>query len=773
MTNEIIDCRNIISDYVFNSKYARLNGNKKETWSEAVTRVMLMHYSYLESTVKQEDKELFNEMFNKAWEAYDKKQVLGSQRALQFGGDQLLKHVGRLYNCTSSYLNRLDFFEECMYLLLCGCGTGYSVQKCHTDQLPEVLGVDETRKELFVISDSIEGWSGSIGKLVKSYYNHTPKIEFDYSKIRKRGSYISGGFRAPGPDPLIKAHKKIEKILSKVKNRKLRPFELHYITCIISDAVISGGIRRSAMIALFDVDDKEMMECKTGDWFSIYPELGRCNNSVSILPGTEKEVFNKIFESTKEYGEPGIVFSKSSEYIVNPCCEVSMLPQIKKENGEIEYGWSFCNLSEVNGAQVKTEEDFYESCEAASILGTLQAAYTDFKVLKKASIDIAKRDALIGVSINGMCENPDIIFNPEIQRKGAKIVKKTNKILSEVLGINNAARTTVIKPSGNSSQLLGTSPGIHAFHFQKYIRHIQVNNDEDVYKHIKEQNPSILEPSVYNTERESVLSFPVTIPENAIVREKISTLDFLEKVRSTQMNWIEEGTDFEHPSSKENPSIRMNVSNTISVKENEWDEVREYVWDNRECFTGLSFLPDSGDLDYPQAPYTSYLDERELVEKYGRGAILSSGLIVDGLSCFDGNIYTACSAALGTDTNSLQLTREKIVNFIKGNINDDFVFQATINGLTVSDTNAAITLLKDKIEKRIDWVRRFKSFAERFFDGDLKKCSYCLKHVNIFHKWNKVKDQKPIDWSNMEWEEEIQEAGSHIGAACGGGGCLI
>lgn len=656
--------------------------------------------------------------------------------------------------------------------VLHNCGTGYSIQKVHIKQLPIVKGIDNSKKVSTVIEDSIEGWALSTGLLIESYYKGLSDIEFDYSHIRPEGAFVSGGFKAPGPEPLKVCHDKLRKILSKAKGRKLRPFELHLMSCIIADAVISGGIRRSAMISIFDIDDEEMLQCKTGDWFLAHPELCRCNNSVAIYEDTPKEKYDKIFEYIKQYGEPGLLFMPDTEAVINPCAEALLYPTYTNPDGSKEYGFSFCNLCEINGKKVKTEEDFYKACRAAAILGTFQAAYTEnLPLLSEATRKIMKRDALLGVGITGMADNPNILFNERIQRKGARIVKEVNKEVAAIIGINAAARTTVIKPSGNASQLLGCGSGIHAYHFRKYIRNIQANNNEQALKEVIKLNPDIANPSFWNKKGETVLSFPIELDDETMVRTDFSTLDFLYRIYTTEKGWIMEGTNTEHPSSIAKPKYHHNVSCTVSVKEDEWSEIADWIWEHKGGFCGLSFLPETGDLDYPQAPYTSYLDEKELADTYGQGAILSSGLIVDGLQVF-GDIWTACNAATGKANDLLVYTDDYLLSFIKKHIKDGKLL-VTIDGLCISDVNAISSYLQHKIEMRNDWVRRFKKFSKNYFEGDDEKCSRCLKHVNIFHQWQKIKNQKPIDWENVEWEQEYKNVGENVATACAGGSCEL
>lgn len=766
------DSRPVVGEYVFLSKYSQTHNGKKEGWQDAVNRVMDMHLKRYSERIKPEDEKEFNSLFARAYSLYGEQRVLGAQRALQYGGELMLEKHARFYNCSSTYVDRVQVFEEIMYLLLCGAGTGYSVQHIHTEQLPIPKGFDNTKQsEKFLIPDTIEGWAEAVGKLMTAYYYGGADIEFDYSAIRPKGAYIRGGFKAPGPDPLRQAIEKVHHIVNRIKGRKLRPFELHYIICICANSVVTGGVRRSAMISIFDVDDAEMASCKTGNWISTMPELCRSNNSAAILPDTSKEAFDAIYENTKMYGEPGFVFIDSPWFVYNPCGEVGMYPRVQDENGEWHSGWGFCNLAEINGGKVKTEQDFYDACEAASVICTLQAGYTHFRVLEKWSQKIAERDALIGIGITGLCENPDILFNADIQKRGAEIVKETNQKVARMIGINPAARCTVVKPSGNSSQLLGTLSGITPGHSRHYIRHIQAADTEQAVQEWMRVNPDMVEASVWAPDREKVIAFPVTLPEGALLKQNLTAIDFLKFVLLTKRNWIEFGTNFDHPSTKENPRLRMNVSNTCTVRPEEWDDVREFLWEHRSEFGGISLLSSFGDLDYPQAPYTEVLDETELAKRYGAGAILSSGLIVDAQDVFK-DVWEACNAATGLAPNLLDITDKEISDFVVKNIKDGR-FLVDIDGVCFSDVNCVIDYLKRRVERRKDWVRRFNSFADKYMDGDRVKTSYCLKHVNAYHKWQLICRMKPVSYDNIEWEEPLKQAGSEIATACAGGACEL
>ena len=645
-----------LSDYTFVAKYARWIPEKKrrETWEEAVSRVKEMMLD------KYFDKPEIHEDIEWAYEMMRKKRVLGSQRALQFGGRPIFKHNARIYNCITSFCDRLRFFQECMYLLLCGCGTGFSVQKHHVEKLPPLVRNKSGTKK-FVIPDTIEGWSDAVGVLVASYFDQDElfpeyvgkSVNFDYSEIRPAGSFLnSSGGKAPGPEPLKNALSSIRKILDKALKelefcdksiRDLTPIQAYDIVMHSADAVISGGVRRSATICLFSADDEEMAKAKTGSWFVENPQRGRSNNSALLLRDeTTAEQFSELMKSVQEFGEPGFVWSDSTELIVNPCVEIGMWP-VDETTGKS--GWQACNLSTINCAKIKTEEDFLEACKAASIIGSLQAGFARFPYLGKTSENIVSREALLGVSMTGIMEKHEICLNPDTQKQGAKVVKDENKRVAKIIGTNQAARTTCIKPEGTSSCVLGTSSGIHPHHAKRYIRRVQANKMEPIYNYFREVNPRACEESVWsNNDSDDVVAFCVEVPAGSKTKNQVGAIDLLTHVKSTQQSWVIPGTN---KSLCTKPWLVHNVSNTINVKPDEWEEVEKFIYKNRKYFCGISLLPITGDKDYPQAPFTAIYLPTEQVRHYGDASLFVSGLIEVALNLWEDNLWSACDSLLG------------------------------------------------------------------------------------------------------------------------------
>lgn len=741
MSQYYTDTREVLSQTKFYEGYSRYieDESRYETWSESVGRVMSMHRDYYKDVLSKEASGKLNDLISSAADAYNDKLVLGAQRALQFGGEQLMKHQAKMYNCAGSYADRPEFFGEFFYMLLCGVGGGFSVQKHHVAKLPKLQQRTKQAKG-FVVEDSIEGWAEAVDVLMSSYFvggGKHPEYEgrrvyFDLNNIRPKGAKISGGFKSPGPDGLRSSLDKIEYliqglVINKKDQIELKPINVYDISMFIADAVLAGGIRRAATICLFSHDDEEMTKAKTGNWFYENPQRGRSNNSAVIVRDEiQKQDFMGLMDSIKQFGEPGFLFVDSTEHITNPCVEIGFFPQIDGVSG-----WQVCNLTEINGGMCTDEETFYKACRAASILGTLQAGYTKLKFVSEATVKILEREALLGVSITGWMNNPDILFDEKILEKGAKIVRETNEEVAALLGINPAARTTCVKPSGNASVLLGTASGIHPEHSPMYIRNVQLNKDSEVAQLIAKTNPEMVEESVWSPNKSDyVVSFPIIPKDGSLYKEDLVGVKHLELVKKVQKHWVDAGKTESRCADK---GVSHNVSNTILV--DDWDKVAEYVYKNRNSFAGISFLSTSGDKDFNQAPNTEVITPEQMVEKYGVAGVLAAGLVVDALSIFD-DLWVACSAAQGLGEDIAQ----------------------------DSHKNAS----------KKDWIRRFKSFSENYLEGDIKKTEYCLKDAYLIHKWSKIQRSfRPLDWDSSLTEKKYIEADTITGAACSGGACEI
>jgi len=682
-------------------------------------------------------------------------------------------------NCCASYCDRPRFFQEALFNLLAGTGVGFSVQLKDIEKLPTINKLND-EKVIYNIEDSIEGWSDALGILVSSYFtNNQPfeeyfgkTIQFNFDKIRPSGSPLSWGGKAPGPNALKKSLEKIKNIFEIALNdgrNKLKPIEAYDIVMHASDGVISGGVRRSATICLFSPFDEEMCKAKTGDWFIKNPQRGRSNNSAILVRNkTTKEEFNKLFKSTKEFGEPGFVWAENDRVLFNPCCEISLYGYTE----DSESGWEFCNLCTINMKKCKTEQDFFDACKASSILGTIQAMYTDFPYLGNVTEKIVRREALLGCSITGFMDNPEIALNPKIQKNGAEIIVKENEKISKILGINAAARVTTVKPEGSASCLLGSSSGIHPHHAKRYIRRVQANKSEFPLQYFKLHNPKAIEESVWSQNKtDDVISFLCEVPEGARVKTQIGAIELLKNVMSTQQNWIEYGTT----KRSVQPWLRHNVSNTITVKDSEWDEVEKFIYDNKQWFAGISLLPASGDLDYPQAPFSTILTEKEIILEFGEGALFASGLIVDGQHAFDNNLWKACDSALGIGE-KLELpvlSSEPTMPIKNGYTNK--VYTQKLKIYTEELTKFFNDKEKyDKIFMKLDWNRRFQQFSDRYVEGNLRKCCHLLKYVSLWKLWLDLKrEYVDVDWSLAVEEEYSIDMSTIAGAACQGGACEI
>tara|TARA_R110000851_G_scaffold94758_3_gene205760 strand:+ start:4371 stop:6230 length:1860 start_codon:yes stop_codon:yes gene_type:complete len=567
----------ILSEITVYMKYAKYNEElgRRETWEELVTRNKAMHIKKFP---------LLKEDIENAYKlVYDKK-ILPSMRSLQFGGKPIEISPNRIYNCAYLPIDSIESFSETMFLLLGGTGVGYSVQRHHVNQLPVINKPYPKRKRRFLIGDSIEGWADSIKVLMKSYMNGGgSRVEFDFSDIRAKGArLITSGGKAPGPQPLKECILKLTGILeSKETGDRLTTLEAHDMICHIADAVLAGGIRRAALISLFNADDEQMISCKSGDWWEKNPQRGRANNSACLMRHKiTKEFFLNLWKRVElsNAGEPGIYFNNDKDWGTNPCCEIALRP------------FQFCNLCEVNVSNIESQEDLNTRVKAAAFVGTLQAGYTEFHYLREIWRETTEKDALIGVSMTGIGSGVVLGYD---MTEAAKIVKKENARVSKLIGINKSARTTTVKPAGTTSLVLGTSSGIHAWHNDHYIRRIRVGKNESIYPYLLNNHPDLIEDEYFRPHDTAVIQVPQKAPEGSILRTE-SPFNILERVKKVASEWVAPG--------HRNGSNTHNVSATISLKPEDWELAGEWMWQNRSYYNGLSVLPYNGGT-YTQAPF--------------------------------------------------------------------------------------------------------------------------------------------------------------------------
>lgn len=748
--------KKFLSDLKLYSDYLKWNENlnRYETWEEACENIIEFHRE------KYNKKEL-EPYLDLALDLYKKKIILASQRNLQYRGKQIEKHNAKMYNCTSHYICYNRSFQNAFYLALCGCGVGNGLLIPFVNNLSKIeLPTGETK--VFVIPDSIEGWADSVGVLLSSYFTdeqpfeefHNKKVVFDYSLIRSAGSYISGGYKAPGPDGLRKTLENIDNLLKswiKKEGNKIRPILAFDILCHIADAVLSGGNRRSALNMIVDPNDQEMIFAKTGNWRVENPQRERSNNSVLLVRNiVKKEFFKEIIEINEGTSDIGFVFANSWFDMFNPCFEILKIPLLVNDDlrsipyEEVEdyirknkhlAGVQSCNLNEINGESIKTKEDLMLASEAAAILGTLQAGYTSFPYLGKIAEQITEREALLGVSITGWLNNPTL-FNKEWLNDAAEHILKINEKIAKIIGINPTARATCVKPSGNASVVLGTASGINPDHSPDLFRIMQLNKQNTTAKFLEEHAPFLLEESVRSaTNTDYVVFIPIKNPKDGLYKDQIKGVKHLEYIRQAQLEWVKAGTREERCVY---PGMNHNTSCTVVIGDGEREDVIDYIWEWRQDFTAVSFFSDFGDRDFNQAPFTKINGIESIVNEYGTGALFVSGLIIDGLHYFDGNLWKACDILLGKESESSVLgTREQ-------------------------------TLL------RKSWLARARKFAKNYMKRDIKKTVYLIKDVHLLHKWETInREFQPLDLGNVLPKPEFKDVASLAAMACSGDSCVI
>ena len=605
----------ILSQITIFSKYAKYipEVKRRETWEEIVSRyeVMLM----------QKFPNLKKEIMENAGYIVDKK-VLPSMRALQFSGMAAEVNNARIYNCCYLPMDSVHCFSESMFLLLGGTGVGYSVQFQHVEKLPEII--KPVKQKRYLVQDSIIGWADAVKVLMKSYFGKGAKPIFDYRDVRPKGSrLITAGGKAPGPEPLKICLTHIEAILDRKQNgEKLTTLEVHDIMCHIANSVLSGGIRRAAMISLFSHDDEEMLTCKYGNWWELNEQRGRSNNSAVLERGQiTEEQFKALWKKIElsNSGEPGFYWTKNAEWGTNPCCEIALRP------------YQFCNLCEVNVSDIKDEQDLFDRVRIAAFFGTLQASFTDFHYLRPIWQKTTEKDALLGIGMTGIGSGEIMKYDLE---KAAEIAKEVNAEYADLIGINRAARVTCIKPSGTTSCVLGTASGIHAWHNDYYLRTVRFNKSEDIAKYLMANHPEMCEDDVLRSHDTLCARIPIKAPEGSIMRSE-TPIDLLERVKHFSVNWIKSG--------HRNGYNTHNVSATVSLKEDEWLPVGEWMWKNRDYYNGLSVLPYWGGT-YQQAPFEDITKE-EYEERVSRLTSMDLTSIVEEDDTVNFGQIAACAGA--------------------------------------------------------------------------------------------------------------------------------
>ena len=626
----------ILSDITVHMKYARHihEISRRETWDELCDRNVAMHVKRYPQ-LKEEIKDVYNKFVRT-------KKVLPSMRSLQFGGQPIELSESRIFNCAFMPLDHPAAFSEAMFLLLGGTGVGYSVQARHVNKLPS-LTEPAPGTYRFLVGDSIEGWADAVKILLKAYFQGKALPRFDFSGIRPKGArLITSGGKAPGPKPLKDCLDRLQAVLERALLRgtgtRLRPIEAHDMLCHIADAVLAGGIRRAAMIVLFDRADQEMLTCKSNlactlqrtdlvnqeqelyecditttmngkeyhnvilhssqlaewkdkgalPWYLFEPQRGRANNSANLLRGavseTEFRDLMKIVDLSGA-GEPGVYWTNNLDWGTNPCCEIGLRPN------------QFCNLTEINADDITDQADLEARAGAAAFIGTLQAGYTDFHYLRPIWRETTEADALIGVGITGIGSGAILPLDLEA---AARVVKSVNAYVASKIGINPAARTSTVKPAGTTSLVLGSASGIHAWHAPYYVRRVRVGKNEAIYKYLAEHHPELVQDEYFRPLEQAVITVPQKAPEGAILRSE-SPADLLDRVRRLNLEWVRAG--------HRDGDNTHNVSCTISVKDDEWGIVTDWMWENRQHFNGISVLPYDGGT-YIQAPFEDITEEQ-------------------------------------------------------------------------------------------------------------------------------------------------------------------
>mgnify|MGYP003132906650 FL=1 len=584
--------------FIHTSRYARFIDEEKrrETWGETVSRYVGFVVNHIETNFKYK---LNNKIKEELLDAILSLKVMPSMRALMTAGPALERDNTAGYNCSYIPIDHIRSFDEVMYILLCGTGVGFSVERSNTEKLPIVAEEFEDSDTIIAVQDSKAGWARAFRELIAMLYSgQVPKI--DVTRVRPAGSRLKTfGGRASGPQPLISLFDFTIKTFKNAAGRQLNSLECHDVVCKVGEIVVVGGVRRSALISLSNLQDDRMRSAKTGQWWLEEGQRALSNNSATYTSKPDMSVFIKEWKSLydSKSGERGIfnrqaAKNKASEnnrrdiewdFGTNPCSEIILRP------------YQFCNLTEVVIRATDSEKDLLAKVRAATILGTFQSTFTDFKYLRKIWKQNTEEERLLGVSLTGIMDNR-LTSNPkkELLMKLRKEAVDTNKEFSKKLGIPQSTAITCVKPSGTVSQLVDSASGIHSRHNQYYIRTVR-GDKKDPLTALMIDKGIPYEPDITKPDSVVVFSFPMQAPNDCITRNDLTAIDQLETWLIYQRYWCEH-----------KPSC------TVSVREHEWLDVGAWVYKYFDEISGISFLPYS-DHVYQQAPYQD-IDKNQYLE---------------------------------------------------------------------------------------------------------------------------------------------------------------
>jgi len=577
--------------FIHLSRYSRWDYDKsrRETWEETVDRYFNFFKEHLQDNYSYEFKE---EDIKELREAILQLKIMPSMRCLMTAGPALKKENVAGYNCSYIHVDSIRSFDEILYVLMNGTGIGFSVERRYTDKLPVMPDELHETDTTIMVADSKLGWARAFKELVALLYSgHIPK--WNLSNVREAGAILKTfGGRASGPEPLDNLFNFTVKIAQEAKGRKLKPIECHDIVCKVAEVVVVGGVRRSALLSLSDIDDDEMRYAKSGEWWKENGQRALANNSANYHQephtGTFLREWTALYDSKS--GERGIFSSKASALQAKRCSDRAVSEEVHTFGTNpcseiILRSREFCNLSEVVVCSGDKITDIAKKVKLATMLGTIQSTLTNFKYLPREWKKNCEEERLLGVSLTGIMDNP-LTANPSPKELIylRSIAIETNKAFAGEIGINPSASITCVKPSGTVSQLVDSASGIHARHSPYYIRRVRMDRKDPMTTFMQDLE-WVWEPDITKPNDTVVFSFPMQSPQDCVTRHKQSAIQQLEVWKIYQEHWCQH-----------KPSI------TISVKENEWLDVGAWVFNNFEIMSGVSFLPHS-DHNYKQAPY--------------------------------------------------------------------------------------------------------------------------------------------------------------------------